>query len=54
MITCYITECIHNDNLNCTRPSGISIDWKDSRRYEAGERVCYPVCEDYEEREDDE
>lgn len=49
-VSCYINQCVHNQGKYCMKKT-ISIDWKGSSEFRCGERICYPVCEDFEERE---
>lgn len=49
-IHCYINGCRYNADRTCTRHL-ISIGLKASSEFCCGDRVHYPVCEDYEEIE---
>lgn len=49
-IHCYINGCIYNANRVCTKEL-VSIGLKTSSEFCCGERVRYPVCEDYKEVE---
>ncbi len=51
-LECYIDGCIHNVNRECIK-STISIHWKGSNEFSCGERIYYPICENYEETKDD-
>lgn len=51
-IYCYLNTCIHNRSHKCNKRN-VSIGWKTSSEFCCGERVNYPVCEDYKELEND-
>lgn len=47
-IHCYLNTCVHNHDRSCEKEM-VSIVNKTSNEFCCGERVCYAVCEDYEE-----
>lgn len=47
-IHCYNNACVNNRDRECT-VANPSIGWKTSGEFCCGERVGYPVCEDYKE-----
>lgn len=50
MVICYINECVHNDCRRCKKDKKdlVSIGMKTSSEFECGERIRYPICEDFE------
>ncbi len=52
MVLCGIMECKSNRAGKCDKKI-IEITWKVSGEFRNGERVCYPVCDDCEEEEED-
>lgn len=52
-IHCYLNTCVHNHDRSCKKGM-VSIANRTSSEFCCGERVCYAVCEDYEELEKDE
>lgn len=52
-VYCAIDECKYNCGRSCRRKL-IYLNWKPSNEFQCGERVYYPVCEDFEEMEDNE
>lgn len=51
-IYCYLNTCVHNHDRSCEKKM-VSIANRTSSEFCCGERVCYAVCEDYEELEKD-
>ena len=47
-VSCYNDFCVHNHGRKCD-VEALTIGWKTSSEFRCGERVGYPVCEDYEE-----
>lgn len=52
-VHCSIDECKYNFGKRCKRKT-IYLGWKFSNELKCGERVCFPVCEDFEKMEDNE
>lgn len=51
--TCRAEFCAYNRNGVCGKETLASIGYKSSGEFRNGERIVYPVCEDYQEVEDD-
>lgn len=51
-VYCNCDECAYNRDRTCGKES-ISISWTISGEFRCGERVSYPVCEDYQEAGED-
>lgn len=45
-IRCYNSNCRNNIERKCNKDL-ITVGWKTSGEFCCGERVGYPVCEDY-------
>lgn len=51
-VFCDIYSCRHNDGNGCQMDI-ISIEIKQTGEFDAGKRLSYPVCKNYEDREND-
>ena len=52
-IMCCIEDCVYCKDYICCKKI-ISIEWKGTDRFEKGERVCYPTCTDFKDKNADE
>lgn len=52
-IMCCIEDCVYCKDYICCKKV-ISIEWKGTDRFEKGERVCYPTCTDFKDKNADE
>lgn len=52
MIYCNISECKYNYGKTC-RKKTIYLGWKVSNEFNCGERMRFPVCEDFKETEEE-